>query len=433
MKIAIAGFGVEGAESYKYWFADSANELTIVDERVATGDAYPYGAATMLGPDAFAQLNGYDLVVRTAGLAPQKITTDGKIWSATNEFFSKCPASIIGVTGTKGKGTTSSMVASILEAAGKKVWLVGNIGTASLSVLDQIQPDDWVVYELSSFQLWDIERSPHVAVILPIEAEHLDVHRDFDDYLQAKGNIRKFQIDGDICVYHPGNAYARQLAESNEAGILVPYTASENQGVYVADGLFKQDGQSICETNELQVRGVHNVENAAAAVAVALSIGIDNDAIATGLRNFKGLPHRLEFVREHDGVKYYNDSFSSAVPATIAAVRSFNEPEVLIIGGVDRGGDFEHLAQELSTVENIKSIILIGEIRHKLADLFSSTNFADKVVVFDGTVMQDIVAKAREVAAVGDVVILSPACASFDMFKDFYDRGDQFRREVQTL
>ncbi len=157
MKIAIAGYGVEGEANFAYWSKDPSNEIVIVDQKAIPDRPLPQGVATILAPNAFEQLDGFNLVIRTAGLPPRNIKTNGKIWSATNEFFAKCPADIIGVTGSKGKGTTASLIASILEAAGRKVWLVGNIGQPGLEVLDQIHPEDIVVYELSSFQLWDVE------------------------------------------------------------------------------------------------------------------------------------------------------------------------------------------------------------------------------------------------------------------------------------
>src|SRR5690606_4917199 len=175
----------------QYWNT-SGHELTIVDEG-QPARTLPKDAATLIGDGVLAKLNDFDLVVRTAGLSPHKIVTDGTIWSETNEFFATCPAPTIGVTGTKGKGTTSSLVMSILRAAGKTVHLVGNIGTPALSVLAQIQPEDIVVYELSSFQLWDLEKSPHVAVVLMIEPDHLDVHSDMDDYVGAKMNSIRHQ------------------------------------------------------------------------------------------------------------------------------------------------------------------------------------------------------------------------------------------------
>lgn len=433
MKIAIAGYGVEGQASFAYWSKDPANELTIVDESVQPKFEVPAGVSTLFGEGVFGKLNGFDLVIRTASLAPSKIKTDGKVWSATNEFFTQCPAPIIGVTGTKGKGTTSSMIASILEAAGKKVWLVGNIGVASLEVLPEIAAGDIVVYELSSFQLWDIEQSPHIAVILPIEAEHLDIHADMDDYVSAKANIAKFQGVGDVCIFNPANEYAAAIGHSYTAAEHIEYDSRSPKSTYIDGDFFYHDEQIICSVSEVQLKGQHNRENACAALTVAVSLGISNDDIAAGLRNFKGLPHRLEFVRQVNGVDYYNDSFSSSPPATVAAAKAFDQPEILIIGGIDRGGNFVHLADELKKVSNIKEIALIGKIRQDLQRVFAQEGIDAKVTVLDATTMREIVGYAATAASTGDVVILSPGCASFDMFKDFYDRGDQFREQVYAL
>lgn len=432
MNIAIAGYGVEGEANYRYWSADADHHVTIVDEREQLDRPIPNGAKTRLGEGAFEQLDGFDLVVRTAGLAPYKLKTTSKIWTATNEFFSKCPVPIIGVTGTKGKGTTASLIASIFEAAGKKVWLVGNIGVAALDVLDAIQEGDIVIYELSSFQLWDSVYSPQTAVVLGIEPEHLDVHTDFEDYVGAKANICRFQKSDDFCVYKASNEYSRALAQKSLAE-KQSYGLGQENHAHVKNGFFYVGEQIICSTKEVQLRGDHNLENTCAAVAVAFHHGVHNDAIAEGLRNFKGLEHRLEKVAVIDDVTYYNDSFSSAVPATIAAVRSFHEPEVIIIGGIDRGGDFDHLASTLATRSNIREVILIGEIRHKLSVLFATLAPHMTVNSIDSRSMEDIVAYAHARARPGDVVVLSPGCASFDMFKDFYDRGIQFKRAVHAL
>jgi UDP-N-acetylmuramoylalanine--D-glutamate ligase len=429
MKIAIAGFGVEGQSSYDYWSKQSDAELTIVDQNEAL--EVPEGVATITGPDAFERLSGFDLVIRSAGLAPYKIKTDGKLWSATNEFFAKCPAPIVGVTGTKGKGTTSSMIASMFEASGRKTWLVGNIGIAAISVLPEIQPEDIVIYELSSFQLWDIQASPHVAVVLGIEPEHLDVHRDMADYVAAKGNIRRYQKDNDICIFNSGNDYARHISLLSEVGTTIPYGLDEHNGGHVKEGMFYVGEHIICSVEELQLKGLHNQENACAAIAAAHELGLTNDDIAAGLRNFTGLPHRLEFVRTIEGVDYYNDSFSSSTPATVAAIRAFTQPEIVIVGGIDRGGDFEHLASELKQQSNIKKILLIGDIRHKLADVFGEAGLP--IEVLDAQTMSEIVHAAKASASSGDVIILSPGCASFDMFKNFSDRGDQFKEAVQSL
>lgn len=432
MKVVIAGYGLEGQSSYKYWAADPNNELTIADQNQLTVEI-PAGVKTIIGDDAFEKLQDYDLVIRTAGLAPRLIKTNGKIWSATNEFFEKCPAQIIGVTGTKGKGTTASLIASIFEAAGKKVWLLGNIGTPSIDALAEIQPSDIVVYELSSFQLWDLERSPHAAVVLLIEPDHLNVHSDFNDYVSAKSHIRKFQNDSDICVYNPTNVFSAQIANASKKGQIQRYGIVDDGGVYEYGGYFLAGEQKICSLSALQLIGRHNVDNACAAISVAKFYNLPNKDIEAGLLNFKGLPHRIEFVREIEGVKYYNDSFSSAPAATIAAVKSFDQPEILILGGIDKGADFSELAYELSVRKNIKKIIIMGEIRRQLAKILGSVNGDHEIEITEMNTLRPIVLLAKSYAKSGDVVVFSPGCASFDMFKNFYDRGDQFRTIVDSL
>lgn len=433
MKVAIAGYAMEGRVNYDYW-ASQGHEMTIADQRELTTDEVPEGAEVICGDDAFTKLADFDLVVRTASLAPSKLTVrPGALWSATNEFFARCPADIIGVTGTKGKGTTSSMIAAILSAAGKTVHLVGNIGIPALELLPQIKQGDIVVFELSSFQLWDIQKSPRVAVVLLIEADHLNVHHDMDDYVAAKANIRRYQLDDGLCVYHPTNSLSEQVARSSSKGSSVRYAVADDGGVYEKDGYFMHGEQTICSTDALQLIGRHNVENACAAITAALHYSIDSRHIETGLRAFKGLPHRLELVRTLDDVAYYNDSFSSAPSATIAAIRSFEQPEILILGGTDKGADFKELVGALQQQSNIKKILLIGEIRQKLQALLDAAGLTDITQALSVTTMQEVVGSARDIAIPGDVVVLSPACASFDMFRDFYDRGDQFRSVVEAL
>lgn len=431
MKIAIAGYGAEGKANYVHWNTNG-NELTIVDEHEALDDL-PEGSRTILGAGAFEKLSGFEMVVRTASLAPRKIKTDGKIWSATNEFFSLCPAPIIGVTGTKGKGTTASLIACILKAAGKTVHLVGNIGIPALDILPQITPSDIVVFELSSFQLWDLEKSPEVAIVLLIEPDHLNIHENFDEYREAKANIRRYQTDENICIFHPTNEHSGYVARSSSKGRAIRYAVPTDGGVYEAEGFFRQGEQAICSVEALQLLGRHNLENACAAITAAKFYSIANVAIEAGLRSCLGLPHRLEFIRELEGVKYYNDSFSSAPSATIAAIKSFTQPEILILGGIDKGSDFSDLVETIEENGNIKTVILIGEIRMKLAELLNPLSDKVEVLVSDEQTLTPIVELAKSNAQAGDVVILSPACASFDMFKDFYDRGDQFRAVVSRL
>lgn len=431
MKIAIAGYGIEGKSNYKY-YSNRGYDVTIVDQRSEI-DGLPENVKTILGTDAFTQLLDFDLVVRTAGLAPKEIQTNGKIWSSTNEFFEKCPAKIIGVTGTKGKGTTASLITNILEAAGKTVHLLGNIGIPALDRLGDINADDIVVYELSSFQLWDLTRSPHIAVVLMIEPDHLNVHSSFEEYVDAKANIRRWQTDDDMCVYHPTNKFSKTIAEASGAPNAYRFgVANENQVYIKSDTFFVQD-KAICPTSALTIPGAHNLENACAAMSVVLKFTDDYVAVEQGMRDFHGLPHRLEYVRSTGGVKYYNDSFASAPGATVAAIRSFKSPEIIILGGVDKGADFSELAETIRDQPNVKQVIIIGEIRQKLVDFMQSHGVTVPVMCSDATTMNEIVLLARRYAKVGDIVILSPACASFDMFKNFYERGDQFRTIVKAL
>jgi len=428
MKIAVAGYGLEGEASYRY-FTRQGHDVTIVDERESI-ENLPENAKVALGKEAFLQLHDYDMVIRTPSLAPAKLHGARKIWSATNEFFAQCPAPIIGVTGTKGKGTTSSLTAEILRADGKTVHLVGNIGTPALEVLPSITKDDIVVYELSSFQLWDLERSPHVAVVLMIEPDHLNVHEGMNDYVLAKANIGAHQMTDDVMIYHPTNEQSARIAGISLAGRKLKYLTSE--AAYINNGIITIDSNAICSTNEVGLLGEYNLQNICAAISAAWQFTQNMSAIAGAVRAFKGLPHRLEFVREVNGVRYYNDSFSSAPTATMAAITAFEEPIVLIIGGFDRGIDFSPLVAAIAGRSNIRQIVAVGQTGPRLGEALIGRGIKN-VLVSDARTMSEIVAIANEYAQSGDTVLLSPGCASFDMFKNFYERGELFKQAVGEL
>jgi UDP-N-acetylmuramoylalanine--D-glutamate ligase len=428
MKIAIAGYGVEGEENYKYWALDPSNEVTIVDQKQIPDKPIPEGARTYFAEDAFSHLEGYDLVIRTAGLAPRKITTDGKIWSATNEFFEKCPAEIIGVTGSKGKGTTASLIASILGAANRTVHLVGNIGQPALEILPVIQPSDIVVYELSSFQLWDIERSPRTAVVLFIEPEHLDVHKDMEEYVAAKANIARFQkTDKDILIYNEKNEYSRSISELS-SGIKIGYP-NENTA-HIINGSFFYGEQLICSVDVLQIAGTHNQDNALAAIDAVWKYTQDAQTIETGLHSFVGLPHRLSFVKIVDGVQYYDDSIATTPTSAIVGLQTFNAPKVVILGGSSKGSDFTQLAEELTRHQVYA--LLIGDEAPKIAAAAQAAGFEDYEIIESPT-MEKVVRRAHELAQEGSIVLLSPAAASFGLFKNYADRGEQFIAAVNNL
>jgi len=414
MNIALAGFGQEGRASYEYWNTPE-NTLTIVDERDAI-DGLPEGAQTIFGQDAFSKLGDFDLVVRTPGINPKKLPYGEKVWSSTNEFFAKCPAPIIGVTGTKGKGTTSSLIASILKAAGKTVHLVGNIGTPALAELPKITADDIVVFELSSFQLWDIKKSPRVAVVLGIEPDHLNVHDSMEDYVAAKANIVRFQTADDLTVFNRNNQIAVQIASGSLARKAeYPFELGDI-------------------ASSIRLPGPHNVENTSAAVAAVKDYANDSEVLKNGIGSFSGLPHRIKFVRELNAIRFYDDSYSSSPAASIAALKSFADPKIIILGGYEKHADFSELASYVANDATVKKAILIGQTRQRIADAFNALGISrDRYETKDGTVFADIVRDAYESADSGDVVLLSPGCASFDMFNNFTERGEQFVQLVNGL
>jgi len=429
MKIAILGYGVEGESVYNYYHARFPDaHFTAYDNKPEPKNPVPAGVEFVGGVRDFTGIEA-DVAVKTPAIAPWLVGVSGEVTTMTREFMKVCPAPIIGVTGTKGKGTTASFIESILRAAGKKTWLVGNIGLGAFDVLSQIRPEDIVIYELSSFQLWDLDASPHVAVVLGIEPEHLDVHKDLDDYVNAKANIARYQAAGDVVVYRTGNTYSEAVARASLAERL-PYPS--DLGAHVRGGSFYYGSQEISSTDVMKIPGVHNLDNACAAISAVWPWVQDSEAISQGLAAFNGLPHRLKFVRELDGVSYYDDSIATTPGSSIAAINAFAQPKVVIIGGSYKGAQYEHLAAEI-VKSDIRHVFIIGEEAPKIQAAIEATGMGEFTSLGTLVTMGEIVEAARAMARSGDVVILSPACASFDMFKSYSDRGDQFIAAVQNL
>lgn len=407
MKIAILGYGKEGHSAEAY-FTKHGNEVQIFDKFTEEE----------LGKMDFS---GFDMVLRSPSVRPREGFS-----SMTRYFFDNCPAPIIGVTGTKGKGTTCSMITAILKELGKNVYLVGNIGKPVIDVLDDLKADDIVVFEMSSFQLWDLEKSPHVAVVLRIEADHLNVHDGFDDYVNAKGHIAEYQKQEDKLVYFKDNEWSLKIAAKSQAGEKVSYPGEKSE-------------KFIEALDSLVVPGEHNREDAEAAIkAVAAFLNTDAetflndnfDAISKALNEFRGLPHHIEFVRNFEGADYYDDSFSASEPSLEVAVKAFHDrPVVLIAGGKDRGLDLTPIRKAIFGPENMKKVFLMGETRFGLAEGADESRY--EII----NSLEEAVNKAREEAKKwsNPVVLLSPGAASFDMFRDFYDRGDQFKALVEGL
>lgn len=434
MKIAILGYGEQGRAAYEYW-NKPGNQIIICDanERLALPDS----VQGRLGSDYLYNLSEFDLLIRTPALHPRDIKTANpetpdilnRVTTVTNEFINVCPSrNIIGVTGTKGKGTTSTLVAKMLEAAGKTVHLGGNIGVPPLDMFKSgIQPDDWVVLELANFQLIDLKKSPHIAVCLMVVAEHMDWHGDINDYLTAKQQLFAHQAANDLAIYYGLNASSEHIA-SVSAGHKIPYM--KHPGADVIEGVVTIDGQPICEIHELKLLGKHNWQNVCAAVTTIWQIDQNIEAMRSVLTTFTGLPHRLELIRDIGGVKYYDDSFGTTPETAMVAIEAFKDPKVVILGGSSKGATYEALAATVIK-NNVRSVVTIGDTGANIAAALRAAGFEH--IVDGGKTMQSIVDTARSQARAGDIVLLSTGCASFGLFKNYKDRGEQFKVAVQSL
>lgn len=436
MKIAIVGFGREGQSSYRYFSKDSSNQITICDKN--PGISLPANVNSQLGDKYLDNLAEFDLIVRTSGLNPDLITTkspgiESKVTTQLNEFMSLGLSNkVIGVTGTKGKGTTSTLIHKIFIESGSKSVLAGNIGVPFLDILDSIDSDTFVVLELSSFQLSDFKsKSPHVAVCLMVVEEHINWHGSLDKYLDAKARLFINQTEKDISIYLNGNAYSKRIVERGKA-TKIPYF--EPPGAYVKDDRIVIDDNQICKTSEVKLLGKHNLENICAAITASWQYIKDINAIKRVVTTFVGLEHRIEFVKELNGIKYYNDSFASSLSATVAAIEAIAGAKVLIIGGYERMINIDKFCKYVKdNNQQFRNILIIGESALRLKEAFESAGVTNFVLGSDLGDMSKIVKKASSLASVGDSVILSPGFASFDMFKDFEDRGDQFKEAVNKL
>lgn len=431
MKIAILGFGLQGQSAYEYWRSD--NQITICDENEKLG--LPDGVQRQLGPSYLHKLESYDLIVRSPSIYPGDIVAANspkileKVTSVTNEFFKVCPSkNIVGVTGTKGKGTTSTLIAKMLEADGRRVHLGGNIGTPPLDLLkDDIKTDDWAVLELANFQLIDIKYSPYIAICLMVAPEHLDWHANSEEYITAKSQLFRYQTDSDYAIYYANSELSRRIASSG-VGRKIAYMASP--GATVTDGNIVIDNQIICPASEVKLLGKHNLQNICAAITAVWKVTQNIDAIRSVVSSFSGLEHRLELVRELDGVRYYNDSFGTTPETATVAIQSFTEPEVVILGGSDKGADYTELAEVVAKA-NVRQVLLIGEQAERIKSALNAAGFTN--TIRGGSTIEEIVSTAHSQAQSGDVVLLSPACASFDMFSNYEDRGKQFKKAVLSV
>ena len=445
-RIAIIGIGVSNTPLLKLLAAEGLR-VAACDKRTREqmGEQAEHleqlGCELHLGADYLKDLDA-DVIFRTPGLRPDVpeisacVQKGAVLTSEMEVFFRICPCPIIAVTGSDGKTTTTTIIAELLKKAGKRVWVGGNIGHPLLAEADTIRPTDWAVLELSSFQLMTMTHSPHIAVVTNLAPNHLDIHRDMAEYVAAKENIFRHQQPGDIAVFNLDNAITRELsAHAPGRALYFSRQAEPENGVFLRGDavISRRDGRErqIMTTEDIRLPGVHNVENYMAAIAAVDGL-VPDDVIRTFARAFNGVEHRIELVRTWHGVRFYNDSIASSPSRTIAGLRSFKEKVILIAGGYDKHIPFDVLGPEV--VEHVKLLILCGATADKIrAAVEQAPGYRPgHPEILDVTPFQRAVETARDRAVPGDVVTLSPACAAFDQFKNFMERGKTFKAIVNS-
>lgn len=459
-KIAILGFGDEGKAVLKYLKKHKFLNVTVCDKDINIRSQMPQGVSVNLGKDYLNDLDKFEVVFRSPGikfLEPQvqaAARAGTFVTSAIDYFIDQCPCPIIGVTGTKGKGTTSTLIHLMLKKKFKNVYLGGNIGEPTVNFLDKLTGKDLVVLELSSFQLQDVRKSPHYVVFLNTTTDHLDYHADREEYMEAKEQILSFQNKKSVAVFNKDYEYSKYYIPLTKGRVkLVSTKGKVKDGSFVKDGaiFYAKNGkiEEIAKTNEVALIGSHNLENVMPAVVIAKELGVDTNGIKDVIKTFMGLPHRLEFVREVGGVKYYNDSFSTTPETSMAAVDSFDVPTILIAGGHDKGLNYDDWALKILTKESLRIVILIGNTAGKmeaaLVDaeqrlrpnpglrLWKPSVLPTPTKIIRRKDLDEAVLEAYAETEPGWVVVMSPAAASFDQFRNYKERGEKFRQLTRVL
>ena len=448
-KVAIIGLGVSNIPLLDYMHNVGA-KVTVFDNRIIEDipkdtmkKITDYAMEFSLGPNNLSKLEGFDIIFRSPSCLPtvpelQKEVERGAILTSEIEMLMKlCPGKVIGVTGSDGKTTTTTLIYEILKANGYNCYLGGNIGTPLFTKLNEMTPEDIVVLELSSFQLMGMEISPSISVITNISPNHLNVHSSYEEYIDAKKNIFKYQDENGIVVLNYDNAITKAAAkEANGKVIFFSSKTKLEDGIILDGDIIKECKDKlrrhILSTNTVALRGVHNYENICAAIAATSSLVKVEDAVKA-IQEFKGVQHRLEFIREIDGVKWYNDSIGTSPTRTIAGLHSFDERIVLIAGGYDKHLDYTPIAKPI--LEKVDSLILIGDTAPKIFDAVKEE--AEKqgkdIKIYMCDEFKNTVLVAKKVAKPGQIVLFSPASASFDLFRNFEERGNKFKELVNNM
>ncbi|MBQ8910085.1 MAG: UDP-N-acetylmuramoyl-L-alanine--D-glutamate ligase [Oscillospiraceae bacterium] len=378
-----------------------------------------------------------DIVFRTPGMHPNipalKALRDSgaEVTSEMEVFFELCPCTILAVTGSDGKTTTTTLISEMLKASGKRVWLGGNIGTPLLPLIDQIQETDYAVVELSSFQLMDMRRSPHIAVVTNLAPNHLDVHKDMEEYIQAKVNLFRYQGKEDILIVNADNSITSQFV-GNGTTRYFSYSGKVKSGTYLEGDVICRNGTPVLDKKEIVIPGEHNVENYMTAI-LAVDGLVEDETVRQVARSFGGVEHRIEFVREVNGVRFYNDSIASSPTRTIAGLKSFPQKVILLAGGYDKKIPYDVLGPHI--VEHVKAVYLCGATGDKIRKAVENAPGYQpgSPELIDCQDLKDATLQAARDAKSGDVVLMSPASASFDQFKNFEVRGNYFKAIVKEL
>ena len=438
--IAIIGLGVSNIPMLDYLY-DLGCNVTVFSNSKLDKDLIEYiekyNYKYYIGDNALDNLIGFDIIFRSPSCLPTKKElvkakeSGSIITTEVREVLNLCPCKVIGVTGSDGKTTTTTIINEILKANGYNTYLGGNIGTPLFTKIKDMKEDDIVVLELSSFQLMDFDISPDIAVVTNISENHLDIHKEYEEYIESKKNIYKYQDDNGILVANLDNEITNKFKGNGETRYF-----SRNEKIYngfYTDGkyIYNKD-KIIIDTNDIKLRGIHNYENICTALTAVRDL-IDLDKSINAIKNFYGVEHRLEFVREINGVKWYNDSVSSSPSRTVAGLNSFEENIVLIAGGYDKNLDYTPIAKPI--LDKVTKLILIGDTKDKIYESVVNLNNKIKkdIEIYKCNSLEEVVDRALKVAVKGEVVLFSPASASFDMFKNFADRGIRFKELVNNL
>lgn len=430
-KIAILGFGIEGQSIANYLRKHGVTDITVCDKNESI-EVKNFKLKT--GADYLDNLTDSDVVFRSPGIPfkTSEIQTALKnhveVTSAIKFFFQKCPCPIIGITGTKGKGTTATLIYEILKKAGRDAYLGGNIGNSPLDFLDDLKENSIVVLELGHGQIEDLEQGPDIGIILGVTEDHLDYHPDIETYRSSKHPLIAVQTGSQKAIIntdYEGNQPFFSIGSSKKYRISTKHAVRHGAYLYKKNLILKTGllAKKLMSTSDIALLGKHNIENVLPASLAAKLLGVPDEHIIKTVRTFKGLPHRLELVAEKNGIKFINDSFSTTPLTSIAAMRAFETPIILIAGGSEKHADFKEWAQVAAERDNLKEILLIGETGpHMLAALEATGTKKGRLVDdFDGA-FKVVRAEAKS----GDVVVLSPACASFGLFHDYKERGKKF-------